>query len=263
MLRRLWPTIISLTVAITLGFGPGCVREENPISPPSPRFHQKVSGQLAIGTPQGLRVSNSCGSVTLEGEARDSTASWSLETWVSASSADEAETKFREILLDTVVTADSVLIRVVAGNDPSLTADLCLRLPQEIPCELSEVRDRTHTANLQSTLLGQRLGTATVRGHVGSCVLAAGTGTIDVEMVLPDSGLCSLVLGKGNIRLQIPVATSAFLSAVTGAGTVNVVGLTLRQSAVTPGSVTGVLGEGSARVVLATGSGNVGVVGMN
>jgi hypothetical protein len=82
-------------------------------------------------------------------------------------------------------------------------------------------------------------------------------------MVLPDSGLCSLVLGKGNIRLQIPVATSAFLSAVTGAGTVNVVGLTLRQSAVTPGSVTGVLGEGSARIVLATGSGNVGVVGMN
>jgi hypothetical protein len=155
-----------------------------------------------------------------------------------------------------------VVIRIVAWDDPSITVDLSLTLPSELPCELCEVRDQTRATNLNATLIGQGLKTATVRGHLGSCILAAGTGTIDVEMVLPDSALCSLALGRGNIRLQIPVATSAFLSAATGEGTINVVGLTLRQYAATPGSVTGIIGEGSARIVLATGSGNVGVVGL-
>lgn len=117
---------------------------------------------------------------------------------------------------------------------------------------------------LRSTITGENVGNTTILGHEGNCILTGVKGEISVEMALPDSGLCKIAVDEGNILLKIPASTSSLLSVTTGNGGITYSGLVINDLlGTTPTiSLTGRLGSGRGHIQLATGIGNINLVGM-
>lgn len=80
-------------------------------------------------------------------------------------------------------------------------------------------------------------------------------------MRLPTGGECIATADEGRIALQVQSLASARVSLLTGAGNVTVINLSLTNVVQRPGSLTGILGAGAGEIRLATGGGDVVLIG--
>ncbi len=227
-------------------------------------YNARESGTLILDPVRAIVVVNELGPVIIEGGSDTSSIRWFLDKNVSAESQSQADRLFPRLSITLQTVRDTAFIGLNSVPDVNFSpSSLSLTLPYWIPCTVRRVAVATVVSYLRSTFTGENVGNTTILGHEGSCVLSGVKGDISVELALPDSGLCKVAMGEGNIFLRIPASTSALLSVSTGGGGITYSGLVINDLlGATPAlSFTGRLGSGRGHIQLATGRGNISLVG--
>ncbi len=239
-----------------------CEKGETPVQ--THDYNSRASGTLTLDPVRAIVVANELGPVIIEGGSDSSTVRWFIDKNVVAESQAEADQLLRRLSITFRTIGDTAFISLNSVPEVNFTpSSLSLTLPYWIPCTLRKVSITAEVSYLRSTFTGENLGTTTIRGHEGNCILAGGKGEFSVEIALPDSGLCLISAGEGNMLLKIPSSTSSLISATTGSGTLTYSGLVIYDMIGTtpPTSFTGRLGSGRGHIQLATGKGNINIVG--
>lgn len=249
-------------ILLLASFLSSCDKGETPVQ--THDYNSRESGTLTLDPVRTIVVANELGPVIIEGGSDSSTVRWFIDKNVVAESQEEADQLLRRLSVTLRMVGDTAFISLNSVPDVNFTpSSLSLTLPYWIPCTLRKVSVATAVSYLQSTFTGENIGNTTIVGHEGNCILSGTKGEISVEMALPDSGLCLVSMGEGNILLKIPSSTSSLISVTTGSGTLTYSGLVINDMiGITPlTSFTGRLGSGRGRIQLATGKGNISIIG--
>jgi hypothetical protein len=240
----------------------GCSGDDSSTSPQLSRFNQRANGEIVVGHPLAIVISNPYGAIIIDGQNLDTTGTWFLDKWLLAASQESAIAQLSSVYIRCELIDTTLLVRVEApsGITP-LDVLLSVTVPQKIPCVVTSVNGEATVSGLQAKFVGQAMKTVHLSSHSASCNVSSVDGPIDIQMELPDSGFCVAQGASGDISLQIPATTSATLSATTGGGSVSCSGLQLSGQTALPGMLTGSIGGGRGRIVLATGSGNISIRG--
>ncbi|MCC6397279.1 MAG: hypothetical protein IT282_09680 [Bacteroidetes bacterium] len=240
----------------------GCSGDDSTTSPQLSRFNQRSNGDFVTGHPRAIVISNPYGAIIVDGQNLDTTGTWFLDTWVLAASQESASEQLSSVHLRCEPTDTAYHIRVEASVGMTrLDVLLSVTLPQKIPCVVTSVHGETTVSGLHAEFVGKAMGAVHLSSHSASCDISSVGGPIEIQIELPDSGYCFAQAATADISLKIPTTTSATLSAITSAGAVSCSGLQLSGQTAQPGMLTGSIGEGRGRIVLATGSGNISIRG--
>src|SRR5207248_2881921 len=88
----------------------------------------------------------------------------------------------------------------------------------------------------------------------GTLRVSTGSGDVDLR---DGAGDVSLETGSGDITVKVPPALGAQVDLDTGSGDIDLGGLTLQVRRLEHDHITGTMGDGSGRLSVETGSGNV------
>ncbi len=258
-MRTLTLIVTTSTIALHLS---SCDKAETPVQ--THDYNSRASGTLTMDPVRAIVVANELGPVIIDGGSDSSIIRWFIDKNVVAESQEQAEQLFRRLSVTLRTVDDTAFISLSSVPDVNFTpSSLSLTLPYWIPCTLRRVSVATVVSYLRSTFTGEIVGNTTILGHEGNCILSGPKGEISVEMALRDSGLCLVSMGEGNILLKIPSSTSSLISVTTGSGTLTYSGLVINDmiGISPPTSFTGRLGSGRGRIQLATGKGNISLIG--
>jgi hypothetical protein len=228
-------------------------------------YNARDAGTLTLDPVRAIVVANELGPVIIEGGSDTSLIRWFLDKNVSAESQAQAAQLFPRLSVTLHTVNDTAFISLNSVPDVNFRpSSLSLTLPYWIPCTLRRVAVAAVVSYLRSTFTGENVGNTTILGHEGNCILTGVKGEISVEMALPDSGLCKVAVDEGNILLKIPASTSSLLSLTTGSGAITYSGLIINDllGSTPPLSLTGRLASGRGHIELATGRGNINLVGL-
>jgi hypothetical protein len=240
----------------------GCNGDDSVTSPHLSRFNQRANGEVSIGQTGAIVLSNPYGAIIVDAQNLDSTSTWFLDKWLQASSGESASAQMSWVRVQSEAVGDTHYVSVTAPTGTTgLEVLLSVTVPFNIPCIVASVGGQTTVSGLHAEFVGRALGSVNLSSHSASCDISGIGGPMAIQMELPDSGFCTVRGTNGDISLQIPVSTSATLSASTSQGTIAFSGLQISGQTANPGILTGTLGTGRGRIVLATQSGNISLRG--
>ena len=240
----------------------GCNGDDSVTPPRLSRFNQRANGEVSIGQPEAIVLSNPYGAIIVDAQKLDSTATWFLDKWLQASSDESASTQMQLIRIQTEGAGDTLYMSVTAPTGTtSPEVLLSVTVPFDIPCIVASVNGQTTVAGLHAQFVGKVVGSVNLSSHSASCDISGIGGPMVVQLELPDSGFCTVRGTHGDISLHIPASTSASLSASTSKGTIAHSGLQIAGQTTTPGKLTGTLGGGRGKIVLSTQAGNISIQG--
>ncbi len=221
-------------------------------------------GNITLTTQTAVLAVNPIGPLIVNGENVGPLMRWVLDKSVTAPTPDAARAALTFIrLLDMAIPPDTLGVLVDAPLDTEgrfYSAQLTLGIPARKGC-LLWVAGEARVSYLQSDLEIWSGGPVTVNEHTGSCRIDTISGDISIHLWLPTGGECIATADEGRIALQVQSLASARVSLLTGAGNVTVINLSLTNVVQSSGSLTGILGAGAGEIRLATGGGDVVLIG--
>jgi Toastrack DUF4097 len=249
----------ALIAIVILGLS-GCT-EDSTVSTLS-QFNSRATGELVVGTPVAFVVTNTRGSIIVDGQVRDTTIAWFLDKTVTASSQSEADGLFSSMMLLQTTSNDTCYLAVTAPENASINnCSTSLTIPPDVPCIIRKDAGSLTVSHLRAALRGDDVNAVVLTAHAGSCVLTGTAGDITGSVAPGTSDSCSIQTTLGNITLRIPDSTSATIQAMTTSGTITTAGLVVTNPVQTPTSFSGTLGAGDAVILLKTTSGNITIEG--
>ena len=253
---------ISTPILAILFVFAGCSGDDSGTSPQLSKFNQRANGELVVGHPQAIVISNPYGAIIVDGQSLDTTGTWFLDKWLLAASQESAIAQFSSVFIRCELVDTTLHISVEAPTGMAhLDVLLSVAVPQKTPCVVTSVNGETTVSGLHAKFVGEAMKTVHLASHSASCNVSSVGGPIDIQMELPDGGFCIAQGASGDISLQIPATTSATLSAITSAGSVLCSGLRIVGQTTLPGMLSGSIGGGRGKIVLVTGSGNISIRG--
>ena len=220
-------------------------------------------GSITLTTQTAVLAVNPIGPLIVNGESVGPLVRWVLDKSVTAPTPDAARAGLTFIRLHDMAIPDTIGVLVDAPLDTEgrfYSAQLTLGIPARAGCLLG-VAGEARVSYLQSDLEIWGGGPVTVNEHTGSCRIDTISGDISIHLRLPTGGECIATADEGRIALQVQSLASARVSLSTGAGNVTVINLSLTNVVQRPGSLTGILGAGAGEIRLATGGGDVVLIG--
>jgi DUF4097 and DUF4098 domain-containing protein YvlB len=195
----------------------------------------------------GLRLEGVNGSVTITGNASAQSITVAGERFVGSDSRADAEAYMQELEVQIDDRGAEILVKTVQPRE-SHGRNYVVEYEITVPSDL-EVFVRNINGGIR------------LEGIQGSTYVDLVNGEIGGRVSLPADGVVDLSTVNGAVRLDIPAATSARFSAGVVNGTIDISGLTLRDSTSTRKSLQGTLGSGRGRIALSTVNGSIRVTG--
>jgi hypothetical protein len=240
---------------------PGCSRTTSP--PQWFADSRAANGEITVQGATALRCVTTQGTVSAEGEGLGGVR-WHLSEHVVGPTRERANQALDQFAVTHSRTGDTLVFDVVtpAAADVYATADVSLGIPFGMDLIVENAAASVYASDLRGLFRVRGSRDVTVERHTGSCDVAIGSGSVALEVAVPDSGACVVSTGDGSIDVRLPAATSAVLTARTARGIVNVSGLTLAARVDSAGYVAGTLGAGAATIRLETRRGNITVTAL-
>jgi hypothetical protein len=152
---------VSIRILAMLLVFSGCNGDDSVISAHPSRFNQRSSGEVSIGRPGAIVLSNPYGAIIVDAQRLDSTSTWFLDKWLQATSDESALTPLSMVHVQSGVVDDTLFLSVTAPRGTTgLEVLLSATVPFNIPCVVASYRSSTcrlsiRSKQVQSTVSGR------------------------------------------------------------------------------------------------------------
>lgn len=212
-----------------------------------------------------LRLFGKSGDVTITGVAGSDSVRIRAMLQVSARNADEAAAGLSELWVDVDQSTTEIVVQTAQPSTLD-SREYIAHYEIEVP-PFMFVSVRNITGDIVMNGIGGDLyiqngsGNITLNESFGAASVQTGNGSIDARVYVPLFATLDMSTGNGDIDAAIPAETSADLLATAANGTVSIVNLVVTQEFRTNSAVSGRLREGLGFIRLASGNGDVTLVG--
>lgn len=210
------------------------------------KFEEKSWKELGLSGEVRLKIRDTNGKINITGTDTGSSIVASITKRVWSTSEEDAKNHIDDIIITYQETSEQIAIIISHPLDDGrdYNVDFDILVPDPFDFDINLVN-----------------GDVSIKSATKNLAVDVDYGNVSTDLRLIDTCNIFIDIGKGSITLSLSDSSNATINGLVGDGLIQVTDLTLKEKKVTDRSIFGKLGDGSGRITLGTGNGNIDLKG--
>ncbi|MCP4727669.1 MAG: hypothetical protein GY863_21700 [bacterium] len=227
---------------------------------------ESFSYKLAVSSQADLTVSTGNGSIWIVGVANSDSIIITGEKSVRSESEEDAEAHLEQVIISVASDATEVIATTqipANSNGRIYGAEYTIYVPDYFGISASNINGEITIGSIHNNVYVSNVNAPVYLNDIyGSAYGSLLNGSISSKIYLPADGEVDMIVTNGSLVLRIPDTASAEFDAIVSNGTINVDQIDFEEILYeSPGSFSGILGNGHGTITLEVENGSITVVG--